>query len=453
MGLLAALDEQGLDAIFGEVDQCHLPGAAVGIAIGGAPVYRKAFGLASLELPVQLSPSMRMRIYSVTKHFTALAYMLLCEEGKARLDDPVGLYLPELHPATHSATMRQLMGHVSGLRDAFDVCYQFSGVGSAVSSAEILALYGEISDRSSGPDEVWQYNNGGYLILTAAVERLCGKPLDQVLRERILGPAGMHDTFLRPADTDFVANSATLHTRSRPGQFAKTYLGTAASGEGGLVSTVDDLLRWMKMMDSARVGMARTWEVMRAPLMLKDGASTGYGLGLWNQVHRGIRVIHHSGGGLGGTAQVVKVPQAGLDAVVITNRDDVTAMDLACKVLGACVPDLSGVRLEKQQEQRAAGGPPEELRVHTSSAIAGRYRCASIGVEVLIGAGENEVRLRTFGHFGSVVYRLEHVAGEEWRMQSDMASFLGGTLRFRPDGCGFRLATYRTPNLVFDRCA
>src|SRR6202022_3356579 len=111
--LAVEFDEKKIDAIFAKVDQCQMPGAAVGIAIGGKPVYRKGFGLASMELPLVLSPSIRMRIYSTAKHFTCLAYMLLCEGGKAGIDDPIGNVLPELHPVTRKVTMRQLMGHVS----------------------------------------------------------------------------------------------------------------------------------------------------------------------------------------------------------------------------------------------------------------------------------------------------------------------------------------------------
>src|ERR1043165_2564097 len=106
------IDQTRIDALFSDLDQCQLPGAAVGIAVGGKPVYRKGFGLASLELPIVLSPSMRMRIGSTTKHFTALAYLLLCESGLAVLDDPLGKHIPELHPVTHAVTMRQLMGNL-----------------------------------------------------------------------------------------------------------------------------------------------------------------------------------------------------------------------------------------------------------------------------------------------------------------------------------------------------
>src|SRR5262249_41375787 len=89
-------DARKIDAIFADLDQCRLPGAAVGIAIDGVPVYRKGFGLASMELPITLSTSTRMRIGSTSKQFTCLALMLLCEAGKADIDDSIGDYLPEL---------------------------------------------------------------------------------------------------------------------------------------------------------------------------------------------------------------------------------------------------------------------------------------------------------------------------------------------------------------------
>src|SRR5882724_6726848 len=87
-------DEKALDAIFADLNQARLPGAAVGIALNGTPVYRTGFGLANMELPVVRSPTIRMRIGSTSKHFTCLAYLLFCEEGKAGIDDPLAKYLP-----------------------------------------------------------------------------------------------------------------------------------------------------------------------------------------------------------------------------------------------------------------------------------------------------------------------------------------------------------------------
>jgi D-aminopeptidase len=339
-----AFDEKKIDAIFRDLDQCRLPGAAVGIAIGGKPVYRRGFGLASMELPVALSPGMRMRIASTTKHFAALIYMLLCEDGKATIDDPIGKYLPELHPVTHAVTMRQLMGHVGGLRDALDICHQFSGTGRRVSSADFLSLYRDIDDVNFAPGIAWNYNNGGYMMLSAAIERITGRSLEEVLHERIFVPVGMYDTLLRRFDTDFVPNSATPHMTKQTGGFEKSYLGSAADGCGGVISTVDDMLRWLAHMDAPWVGQAPTWALMKAPQYLANGCSTGYGLGLMNRRHRGVATLGHAGNVMGSSAQMLKVPAAGLDVTVMVNRHDVSAAVLADKILDACLPDLDPIK-------------------------------------------------------------------------------------------------------------
>jgi D-aminopeptidase len=340
---VVAFDEKKVDAIVALLDQCHEPGAAVGIAIAGRPVYAKGFGLASIDLPVVLSPSMRMRIGSSSKHFTCLAYLLLCEEGFARLDDPIRRWLPELHPITHGVTVRQLMGNTSGLRDAFDLIWQFSGEGRPISSAEVLAYYRDIADVNFAPGTAWAYNNGGFLILTAITERIAGKKLEEVLRERIFQPVGMHDTLLRRWDTDFLPHSATLHSRDSAGGYQKSFARTALSGEGGIVSTVDDMLRWLAHMDAPRVGRAETWSLIKESQILPNGTCTGYGLGLQRGHYRGVETLWHAGSVTGGNSQMLKVPAAGLDVVIMLNRRDISGAQLVDRILDACLPGLEPV--------------------------------------------------------------------------------------------------------------
>src|SRR5262249_2148749 len=156
-------------------------------------------------------------------------------------------------------TIRQLLTHTSGLRDSHEIRYHFSGTALAVSSDELLALYRDFDDVNTSPGSTWSYNNGGYLLVSAAIERWTGQPLEEVLWQRIFEPAGLYDTRLRRWDSDFVANSAALHMTKVGGGFEKAYLNTALSGEGGVVSTVDDMLRWLAQMDAPRVGSAATW--------------------------------------------------------------------------------------------------------------------------------------------------------------------------------------------------
>lgn len=335
-----AFDASALDALFAAYDQGQLPGVAAGIRLGGRIVYRKAFGLARMELPLLLTPTMRMRIGSTSKHFGALAYMLLVEEGRAGLDDAVRKHLPELGPVADGVTMRHLMGHVGGLRCSLELVMQLSGVGHFASTGDQLRLIAEQDDVNFAPGERWSYSNGGYVLLTTVIERLSGQSLEDFLRTRIFEPVGMNDTMLRRTDTDFVANSASLHFVQADGSFSSQLMGPAIAAEGGIVSTVDDMLRWMAHMDAPVVGTTETWAAMATSQRLNGGWETGYGLGLMTGRYRGARMVHHPGGVFGGSSQMIKVPDHGLDIILITNRAGVDIMGLADKVIYTLVPDL-----------------------------------------------------------------------------------------------------------------
>lgn len=342
----AAVDPAALDAIFADLDQGHLPGVAVGVALDGVSLYRKGFGLASLELPVLLSPTIRMRIGSTTKHFGALAYMLLVEEGMAKLDDPVTKHLPEMSPVADGITMRQLMNHVSGLRCSLELSLQLGGLGRYASTADCMRLMADDDDVNFKAGEEWCYNNGGYVLLSLAIERLSGQKLGDFLRDRLFRPLGMNDTLLRLVDTDYVPNSASLHMVDGKGGYYRQPIGAEIVAEGGIASTVDDMLRWLKHLRGALagnpvVGTAETWARMVEPAVLANGYATGYGLGLMHTPYRGARTVHHAGGVMGGSCQMITLPDHGLDVIVMANRAGLDPMDLAARIIDACVPNLA----------------------------------------------------------------------------------------------------------------
>jgi D-aminopeptidase len=398
--LAVDFDTRRIDAILADLDQCHLPGAAVGIAIGGKPVYRKAFGLASMELPTVLAPSTRMRIGSVTKHFTCLAYMLLCEEGRAGVDDPVGKHLPELHPTTHAVTMRQLMGNVGGLRDVYDIFTQFNdsyvthaGAAQSVTSADLLSCYRHIDDVNAEPGTTWSYNNGGWLILSTVIERITGWPLEEVLWKRIFEPIGMYDTLLRRRDDDFVPNSCAQHAIRPAGGFRHLYWGVDnLIGAGAMVSTLDDMLRWLAHMNAPKVGSAATWATMMASQRLANGTLTGYGLGLKIDRYRGVETLHHGGNALGGNARMLKVPAANLNVVVLVNRQDISGTALTYRILDACLPGLDPI--STPPSRRAATGvfrSPATGRIVQLFAKDGRQMASFGGVDIPLTSDEDGV--------------------------------------------------------------
>lgn len=297
-----------------------------------------------MELPVLLTPSIRMRLYSITKHFTCLAYMLLCEDGKANIDDRLGEYFPEFRPATRAVTIRQLMTNTSGIRDAHGLCFQFSGTDWVAPSTKVLELYRTMDDVDAEPGSTWIYNSGGFVLLSHLIEQISGQSLATFMHERIFEPAGLHDTLLRRTDMDFVRNSATMHTKSADGQFVRSYVGGDRSGTGGIVSTVDDMLRWLCHMDAPIVGTRETWALMRTPQKLTNGFSTCYGFGLAIDTYRGIPTLYHSGNGMGANAHILKVPSVGLDVVVMANRDDISSREVTLRIVDACLPELAPIK-------------------------------------------------------------------------------------------------------------
>lgn len=336
------IDESAVDKIAVDLIQPGLPGVVVGISCAGRPVYRKGFGLASMELPYSLTPSIRMHVGSISKQFTALGFMLLCEAGKAHLDERLGAYFPEFHPATHKVTMRQILGHTSGLPDACDIRFRLAGFeGRPIWSREILALYRDLSDLQNEPGAKWRYNNAGYMIISEAIERITGASLDEFLRDKVFSRVGMWDTTIKPWDTDFTPNCATPHTLVGGRRFERRFMSVDGAGAGSVMSTLDDMLRWVHHMDRPIVGSQETWHTMKMPQVLSNGISTGYGFGLSHGTYRGIETLGHQGGWTGGNAQTLKVPDVQLDVVVISNRSDVFSPVVVNRILDTCISNLT----------------------------------------------------------------------------------------------------------------
>lgn len=330
------IDSAAIDAVLAPFDRSDAPGFAVGVALGGRPGYRRGVGLASVELPVVLSPSIRMRIGSTSKHFTVLAVMLLAEEGRLSIEDSPRRHLPDLPGWADAMTVKQLMAHTSGMRDSLDLILHSAGPGVGAAPDHQFKAIAALDSVNFPPGEGWNYNNGGYVLLATLVERLSGRTFADFLRERIFGPVGMNDTLLRALDTDLVPNSATLHLASPTGGWTRGVFGVPIGGEGGIVSTIDDMLRWLAHMSTPVVGTTATWATMRTPV-----ATHGYGLGLTIGTHRGLSTVHHAGAVMGGSCQMLKVVDHDLDVIVMTNGlGSLKVMELVDAIIDSCIPGL-----------------------------------------------------------------------------------------------------------------
>lgn len=332
------IDAESIDSLFAAFASTSEPGLVVGIGLHGTPVYRKGFGVASVELPAPLTPTTRMRIGSVSKQLSALAFLLLVEEGRVALDDSIRAFAPELPEHAEPVTLRHLLQHTGGLRCGLDILLSMAGIGVAMPAHASIDILGEQAAVQFAPGTGWSYNNSGYALVGSVIEQLAQQPLADVLRERLFRPLGMRDTLLRLVDTDLVPNSATLHVPSPGGAWTRGIFGPPIGAEGGIVSTLDDMLRWAANMRTPTIGSQNSWRAMREPAVLHSGHCTGYGMGLMLGQWRGHRLIHHAGGVVGGSAYLVLLPDVGVDLVLMTNRAAIDLVQLARDVLAACVP-------------------------------------------------------------------------------------------------------------------
>lgn len=333
------IDSAALDVLLAPWNRSDAPGLVAGVAHATGS-WRAAHGLASLELPVALTPRTRMRIGSISKMFTCLATMLLAEDGGLDIDASVRRHLPELPDWAEAMTLRQFMTHTSGMRCHIDLLIQ-TGAWARPAPATALATIARQRGTNFAPGERWNYNNSGYNLLSLVVERVSGQRYEDFLAERVLAPIGMIDTAVKRSDSQLLANSASLHVAHADGSFHRGFFGIQIAGEGAMVSTLEDMLLWLKQLRAPIVGGAETWRAMTAPTPLLDGRISNYGLGFSILDYRGIRLWCHAGGVPGGVAMAVTAPDLGLDVTLIANRGDAPVQTLAFEIVDACVEGLA----------------------------------------------------------------------------------------------------------------
>ncbi|HEV2676068.1 MAG TPA: serine hydrolase domain-containing protein [Aliidongia sp.] len=331
---------EGLDALFAKWNRMDEPGLVVGVAHRGAVIYRRGFGMASLESGLVNTPKTRMRIGSTTKHFTCLAALLLAEEGKLDIDAGIRTYIPELPAFDPDPTLRQLMNHTGGLRCFIDLAMYSSGI-SAIPDGGALDFMVRQHDRNFAPGDEMIYCNGGYFLLSLAIERVSGLSFEAFLKERIFLPLGMTDTVAHSSDLELLSGMATLHNAAADGSFTRGIFPVRIKGEGSIVSTIDDMLGWIRHLRAAdhRVGGAETWRQMLTRPRYNSGTESNYCLGLSREFYRGIETIHHAGGVMGGQSQMLTVPDHELDIIIMANRSGTDPSGLALKIIDILLAD------------------------------------------------------------------------------------------------------------------
>ncbi|HTD05587.1 serine hydrolase domain-containing protein [Undibacterium sp.] len=327
-----------LEALLADWNRSDAPGCVASVVQRGSSLLRKGYGMANLEMLTANSPATRMRIGSTTKHFTCILALMLRDEGSLDIDAPCIRYLPELPPSQGSRTLRQFMNHTGGTRDFLDLSMFSNGL--SILPAEAALFYHSLQQEDNfAAGEMFAYNNGGYRLLSIAIERVTGMSLAQAFELRLFAPLEMRDTALWASDNEILPGVATSHVAQPDGKFIRGVFPSTILGEGGIVSTIDDMQRWLAHLRQPVLWSQQLSAELTKPTRLNNGYLNAYGLGLIREQYRGIEIIQHSGGVIGGTCQMLTAPELDINIIVVSNRNDLSAPHLAYQLLEAVAGD------------------------------------------------------------------------------------------------------------------
>lgn len=326
-------------ALLSSFDQ-QTPGCAVGVAVDGQPVLAQGAGMADLEHDVPITPETIFEAGSVSKQFTAAAVLLLARDGKLSLDAPVRTYLPEVPDYGTPITVRQLLTHTSGLRDwgNLQAIAGWPRTSRAYTHAHVLDIVGHQKVLNFTPGTHWSYSNTGYNLAAILVGRLSGMSFADFTRTRIFEPLGMTRTSWRDDHTRIVKGRAVAYAR-RDGAFHSLMPFEDVYGNGGLLTTVGDLLKWNENFVRPTVGDAAFVREQQQMVGFSGVPGHGYGLGLMFDDRRGVRQVDHSGSTAGYVAHLARYPDQRVSVAVLCNRSDGGATQKAYDVADLYLAD------------------------------------------------------------------------------------------------------------------
>ncbi|MDH0172654.1 beta-lactamase family protein [Stenotrophomonas sp. GD04145] len=319
--------DAGIDGLMQAYDG-QVPGAAVLVLHDGQAVFRRGYGLAVVEDGTAVTAASNFRLASVSKQFTAAAVLLLVEEGRLGLDQPVRRWLPELPTAASSVTLRHLLSHTSGLPDYEDMMDPTDS--RQVHDADVLALLAREDRLDFTPGTAYRYSNSGYALLALIVGRASGQDFATFLQQRIFGPLHMTHTVAHQDGVDTVTARAYGYSWL-DGRWQRTDQSTTSAvlGDGGIYSSLDDLARWDAALYDDRLLSAASRQAMFSPATATTEPDVPhYGFG-WRL---NGRMQWHSGESIGFRNVILRYPDRHLTVIVLSNRNDPEPYPLALKI-------------------------------------------------------------------------------------------------------------------------
>ncbi len=390
--------EARLDALVSASYKPTAPGATVIVVKDGKTLLRKGYGLADTSGMKPMDPGMVLRLGSITKQFTAVAILMLAEEGKLSLTDDLTRFFPDYPTRGKTITIEHLLTHTSGIASYTSRPDYPLTMGSDVTVAQMIDSF-KNDPLDFEPGSAYRYNNSGYFLLGAIIEKVSGMPYAKFLEQRIFVPLGMKDTAYEGFERSSTAYAAG-HTPGPKGfERAAPLSMTQPYAAGSLVSTVDDLARWDAAITQGRLLKPASWQRAFTSYTLADGKPTGYGYGWQIGQLQGAPTVAHGGGINGFSTYALRLPEQKVFVAVLSNADGglanpgVVASKAAALAIGKPFREFKEIALDAATLDRYVGVYEVEKGVTRSFKREG-------GVLVIQRSGRPPMRLKAFSQNG-----------------------------------------------------
>ncbi len=313
--------ERKVDQVFAAYDKPDTPGCVLGIVRDGEFIYKKGYGTASLELGVPLTPQSVFYMGSVSKQFTAASVVLAAEQSYLSLDDDVRKYVPELPSYSKTITLREMLHHASGFRDILGLLLlagrNFEDIHP---TPELLDLLSRQKALNYTPGDEFLYSNTNYFLMSVVIRRATGKPLSQFADENIFKPLGMTHTRFYDDHTVVVPGRVPAYEPRPAGGFQIDWSTNFDKvGDGGLMSSVEDLLQWDRNFYANKLGKGTLLKEMQTQGVLNNGKQIEYALGLFISTYRGLPIVEHGGALFGYRTELLRFPQQKFSVITLCN--------------------------------------------------------------------------------------------------------------------------------------
>ena len=311
--------ESQFDKMLGGMFPASEPGAAALVAINGKIVYQKAFGMANLELDVKMEPDMVFEIGSITKQFTAVAVLMLMEQGKLSLDDDITKYIADYPTHGHHISIHHLLTHTSGIK-SYTSMENWPPVWRLDYKPLELIDFFKNEPMDFEPGEAWLYNNSAYFILGYVIEKASGQPYGQFIEKNIFEPLGMKSSVY--GSTSEIIKKRACGYQKNEGYINAEFLSlTQPYAAGSLMSTVGDLFIWNRAVRSNKLVKKESIDLAFTNYKLNNGNETNYGYGWGINEINGSPTLEHSGGIFGYVTNSIYLPDEDVFVALFLNCD------------------------------------------------------------------------------------------------------------------------------------